>query len=129
VSRAREVAVTARGASESVVSAEAALLSPGHAAELLERLIYEQVLETIDLDRLAAIEMQLALELGALEAISDAEMVDIAKSMIDRALALIPHDPRRYSKPGRPGEDGMDCELCEAEARPARDHRDTHRPP
>jgi len=104
-----------------------ALLSPGRAASLLEQVIYEQVLETIDLDRLAGIETMLAMELAELEDLSEEETVDLAKSMIDRALARVPDDPRRYGTFGRPG-DSLDCELCEAEARTRTRHQQ-HRDP
>ena len=79
-----------------------ALLSPAHAAVLLESVIYEQVCELIDLAALSQLEERLALELGKLDAISDDEMMELSRAMIDRALIRIADDEDRYTEQ-RPG--------------------------
>jgi hypothetical protein len=91
------------------------LVSPAQAAALLEHVIYEQVLECVDLDALYQLEQSLTLSAGDLEGIDHDHAADLAKSMLDRALLRLPDDMRRYLRAVEwMSCDG--CELCEAEA-------------
>jgi hypothetical protein len=63
-----------------------ALLSPGHAAQLLDRVIAEEVIRCIDTGALDALEERLAIDLGRMQQITDGEMVDLARELITRAL-------------------------------------------
>jgi hypothetical protein len=84
-------------------------MSPSRAETLLADVIYERVVECIDLDRLAGLEHELA-ELHAEQPPSDRTASDAwARATIDSALARLPMDPRRYLPFG-------DCGLCAAEA-------------
>lgn len=85
------------------------LMSPLRAEVLLADVIYERVVECIDLVRLADIEHELA-ELHADQPPCDRAASDAwARSTIESALARLPADPRRYLQFG-------DCGLCAAEA-------------
>lgn len=79
------------------MSAQVALLSPGHASQLLERVIYEQVRELVDLDALYELELMIATELGTVDAIGQDEQLDISRAMIDRALIRLAEDDDRYA--------------------------------
>jgi hypothetical protein len=84
-------------------------MSPARAEALLADVIYERVVECIDLTRLAEIEQELA-ELHAEQPPSDRGISEAwARGMIDAALARLPADPRRYLLFG-------ECGLCAAEA-------------
>jgi hypothetical protein len=93
-------------------------ITPAQATILLDQVIYEQVVECIDLDALYKLELQLIMQLGDLGGIADDQIPVLAASMIDRALLRLPTDLRGYldaaAWPMR------DCELCEDEARAAR---------
>ena len=86
-----------RQRSGAAVSAQVALLSPGHASQLLERVIYEQVRELVDLDALYELELMIATELGTVDAIGQDEQLDISRAMIDRALIRLAEDDDRYA--------------------------------
>jgi hypothetical protein len=97
-----------------------ALVTTEHATKLLEEVVYERVLGFFDLDGLFNFEQELWLALGECGMSEDA-IGDEAKAMIDRALARIADDPRRYATFGPPigGEHafGLDCPDCDDEAR------------
>ena len=97
-----------------------ALLTSERATKLLEEIVYERVLGYVDLDGLYNFEQELWLALGEC-GISEDAIGDESKAMIDRALARISGDPRRYMSfgPPSPGGDpfGLDCPDCEDEAR------------
>jgi hypothetical protein len=62
------------------------LLSPGHAAVLLERVIYEEVLHCVHVQKLRELEEMLAVELLQVGAIEERELLSIVREMIARAL-------------------------------------------
>jgi hypothetical protein len=72
------------------------LLSPDQASTLLEQVIYEQVVACVDLDALYQLEQSLILQLGELAGVSDDQVPQLAKAMLDRALLRLPDDVRRY---------------------------------
>jgi hypothetical protein len=90
------------------------LLSPAQAATLLDQVIYEQVLECIDLDALYRLEQSLTLMVGEIDGVPDDRICDTATAMLDRALLRLPDDVRRYLQAA--DWSGGDCALCEAEA-------------
>jgi hypothetical protein len=94
------------------------LLSPAQAATLLDQVIYEQVLECIDLDALYRLEQSITMMVGEIDGISDDRICDTATAMLDRALLRLPGDVRRYLRAANWPAQG-DCELCEEEARTA----------
>jgi hypothetical protein len=90
-------------------------ISPAMAHKLLERIVYEGVIECIDFDSLARMEDMLAMELCGTSEDDVDKAVAIAKAMIDQAWSEAISDARRYVNIQGHG-DGMDCELCDAEA-------------
>ena len=88
------------------------LLAPHQAAVLLDQVIYEQVLECVDLDALYRLEQSLIM----IVADYDRDRADdIARAIVDRALLRLPDDVRSYlhAFAGPPFDD---CELCAEEA-------------
>jgi hypothetical protein len=101
----------------------APLLAPHQAEVLLDQVIYEQVLECVDLDALYRLEQSLTM----IVADFDRDRADdIARAIVDRALLRVPDDVRSYlhAIAGPPFDD---CELCAEEARD--DTRPRERPP
>lgn len=92
------------------------LLTPAQAAGLLDQVVYEQVLECIDLDALYRLEQSLTMLVGEIEGIPDDRICDLATAMLDRALLRLPDDVRRYLR-AADWPPGGDCELCEEERR------------
>jgi len=90
------------------------LIAPHQAAVLLDQVIYEQVLECVDLDAVHRIEQSLTMIVADFD---PDRAGDLAKAIVDRALLRIPDDVRSYlhAVSGPPFEG---CELCEDEARP-----------
>ena len=78
----------------------AAATTPAQAARLLDEVIYEQVVECIDLDALCRLEHSLTLLVGELDGISDDRVCETAKAMLNRALRRLPDDVWRYLRPG-----------------------------
>jgi hypothetical protein len=62
------------------------LLSPGHAAVLLDRVILEEVLGCVDMQGLRELEEMLAVELLQVEEIDERELLPLVREMIGRAL-------------------------------------------
>jgi hypothetical protein len=94
------------------------MLDPSQTAVLLDHLVYEQVMGCIDLDALFDIEQSITLLTGDLDGVGADRAADLAKVMLDRALARLPDDMRRYLRAARwMSCDG--CEICEAEVREA----------
>jgi hypothetical protein len=92
----------------------APLLAPAQAAILLDQVIYEQVVECIDLDALYRLEQSLIMIVADFE--GDAGRAgDVAKAIIDRALLRIPDDVRSYLH-AMAGPPFAGCELCDEEA-------------
>jgi len=89
-------------------------LAAEQAATLLDRLVYEQVLACIDLDELYRLEQSIALLAGELDGIGEKQATELARAMLDGALARLPGDVRRYLR--AEWIDLTDCPLCEEEA-------------
>ena len=102
------------------------LLTPAQAATLLDQVIYEQVLECIDLDALYRLEQSLAMLVGEIEGVPGEHSCELATAMLDRALLRLPDDVRRYLQAADWPALG-DCELCGEAERP--DNRPPGRPP
>jgi hypothetical protein len=95
-----------------------ALLAVDQAADLLDRVVYEQILECIDLDEIYHLEQSLAFTASSLPGVSHARSTEFAKSLLDRAFQRLPDDIRTYLRAVEAlACDG--CELCEEEAREA----------
>jgi hypothetical protein len=93
----------------------ALLLAPTQVQHLLDQVVYEQVLECIDLDALYKVEQSLVMHFGELDGVDDDQITEHARLLIDRALLRIPGDLRAYLSAAAWPLDG--CELCEEEAR------------
>ena len=93
-------------------------LGPAQAQTLLDQVIYEQVIECIDLDALCQLEQSLAMMAGELEGVGPDKAGEMATAMLDRALQRLPADVRGYLRlAGLLSTSG--CELCDEETRPA----------
>ena len=93
----------------------APLLEPDQASDLLDLVVYEQVLGCIDLDELYHLEQSLALSATGLPGISHQRGIELAKLMLDRAFRRLPDDIRTYLR----AVEALacnGCELCEQEA-------------
>ena len=93
-----------------------AMITPERATKLLDEVVYERVLGFLDLDGLFGFEQELWSALGECGVDEDHIGVE-AKAMIDRALARIGDDPRRYGTFGGAPALGFDCPDCLDEAR------------
>ena len=88
---------------------QAPLVSPAQASILLDQVIFEQVLECIDLDALYRLEQSLAMLVAELDGVPEQRAATLAKAMVDRAVLRLPDDMRRYLRTS----DGTAAELCE----------------
>jgi hypothetical protein len=87
-------------------------MSPDLAARLLEDVLYQRVLDCIDLEALAHLEQELwasVYDTGP----SDDDSLRVAREMLDRAFARIQRDPRRYLLQC---DDGSNCVRLERAA-------------
>jgi hypothetical protein len=84
-----------------------------------DQVLYEQVLECVDLDVLYHLGHSLHTMIGEIDGVPDDRVTDIARSMLDRALVRLPDDLRDYLCVSEWGA-REDCILCEAEALQAR---------
>lgn len=101
------------------------LLTPAQAAELLDQVIYEQVLECVDLDAIHHVAQSLDSMIGEINGIPDDHVGELARSILDRALLRLPDDLRGYLRISEWASRDA-CVLCEAEARQtARQRRGT----
>jgi hypothetical protein len=98
------------------------LLTPVQAAALLDQVIYEQVLECVDLDALYRVAQSLDSMIGEIDGIPDHQVGALASSMIDRAVLRLPDDLRGYLRVSEWAA-REDCILCHEEARQAGDRR------
>ena len=90
------------------------LLGPAQAQTLLDQVVYEQVIECIDLDALGRLEQSLLMMVADLEGVPDDKAGEIATAMLDRALARVPADVRSYLRlAGLLSASG--CALCDEE--------------
>jgi len=97
-----------------VKPAEAApLLAPEHASRLLDDVIYEQLAGLVDFDGIWQLEQILAMSMCDMDSVSEDEMVELSKGLIDRAWHKLADDPRRYARFS--SEPFGECELCEEE--------------
>jgi hypothetical protein len=89
----------------------APLIAPAQAAELLDHVVREQVLECLDLEALYRLEQSLTLLVAELEAAAGDQPAAVAAALVDRALARLPDDVRRFIRagPGSPFDDGGYC--------------------
>jgi len=98
------------------------MLDADHAGELLDRVVYEQILECIDLDELCRLEQSLALTAADLPGMNHQRGIELARTMLDRAFRRLPDDIRTYLR-AIEALRCSGCELCEEEAREARSAR------
>jgi len=109
-----------------VVPVPAPLLAPAQVQRLLDQVVYERVLDCIDLDALYKLEQSLVMHLGEIDGVADDHIAQHAKVLIDRALLRVPGDARAYLTAAAWPIDG--CELCEEEARAGSARRDSGPP-
>jgi hypothetical protein len=76
------------------------LFTPPQAAALLDQIIYEQVLESVDLDALYRLEQSLTMMVGELHGVPFAQATESAKAVLERCLLRLPDDIRRYLRAG-----------------------------
>ncbi len=84
------------------------LLDPAQAASLLDLVVYERVLECVDLDALARVECALMSTVADVAGISPRQASYTAKSMVDRALLRLPSHVRAYLR----AVDALRCDDC-----------------
>jgi hypothetical protein len=94
----------------------APLFTPAQAQVLLDQVIYEQVLECVDVDALVRLEQSLALMADELDGVGYDRACELARSMLDRAILRLPDDVRRYLRAAVLLSFDS-CELREDEAR------------
>jgi hypothetical protein len=89
------------------------LLTPPQASALLDQVIFEQVLECIDLDKLYRVEQSVVLLVGDLDGLPEDQIAATARALLDSALHRLPAHLRSYlCASAYPPFGG--CELCEA---------------
>jgi len=89
------------------------LISQGTAERLFEALLYDRVCELVDLDQMFELQCFLTAELMNV-GVKGEESVAIGRALIDRALAQLATDDRRYLR-ARSAFRGCDCERVERE--------------
>lgn len=92
-----------------------ALVPPEKAQELLEEVLYERVVEHVDVAALYKLESDLWMAMCDVEVMHEDAARTAARDMIARALRRLADEPDRYAQLLSPF--GDDCELCEEEAR------------
>jgi hypothetical protein len=107
------------------------LLTPAQAKDLLEQVLFEQVVECLDLDALYRLEQSLTMLVGEIDGVASDKVADTARAMLDRALLRLPDNVRAYLN--MTSLLSSHCELCEDEARggeprPRRKPRDPRSP-
>ena len=73
-------------------------LSPPQAAHVLDGLIYAQVCKHVDFSGLLELQERVAIELARLRAVTDEQMLDLARATIARALFAVA-DGYRHAEP------------------------------
>lgn len=96
----------------------AALLTPAQAAALLDQVVYEQILECVDLEALYHVAQSLDTMIGEIEGVASEQVGELARAIIDRAVLRLPDDLRGYLRVSEWAA-REDCVLCQAEARQA----------
>jgi hypothetical protein len=95
------------------------LLTPDQAAILLDQVVYEQLLECIDLDEVSRVEQSLTLLVSELDGMTAERIDELARATLDRALRRLPDQIRRYLRDGAwPSFAG--CESCDDDDRSGR---------
>lgn len=91
------------------------LLTPAQATDLLEQVLFEQVVECLDLDSIYRLEQSLTMLVGELDGVTSDKVADTAKAMLDRALLRLADNVRAYLN--MTSLLSSHCELCEEQAR------------
>ena len=91
------------------------LVSPAQAAVLLDQVIYERVLDCVDVDALVQLEHMLALQIEELDGVDDERAGALARAIVERAVLRLPDDLVRFLRVA--AVLSVDCEICEDEAR------------
>ena len=76
------------------------LFTPPQATALLDQIIYEQVLECIDLDAIYHLERSLTMMIAELHAMPHDRATQTTQALLDRCLLRLPDDIRRYLRAG-----------------------------
>jgi len=71
-------------------------LGAGQVADLLDELIFEQIIECVDLDALCRVERRITMLVGEVEGVPDDRIGELTTALLDRALLRLPNDVRRY---------------------------------
>ena len=87
------------------------MLSPTQASSLLDLMIYERVLECVDLDALSRVEQGLMSTVSDVVGMSPQQASYAAKSMIDRSLLRLPSHARSYLRV----VEALQCDDCEGD--------------
>ena len=81
--------------------------------QVIEDLVFEHLLDLVDLDRMKELEMMVALKVGALGETADADRLhERSAAILVRAWHRLILDPRRYLDFTGRWEPDDDCELC-----------------
>ena len=88
------------------------MIAPDKAARLLDDVLYQRVVECINLPKLLMVEIDLWASLSECTNGVDKALRAEAAAMVDRAIARFAADPERYA-PVHPF--GTQCDLCEEE--------------
>jgi len=105
------------------------LLTAAQAGSLLDQVIFEQVLECIDLDALFRVEQSITMIVGELDGIADDQITETTTVMLDRALLRLPANLRSYlSAAAWPLPDCRLCEANEADERSIKPGRESEVP-
>ncbi len=93
----------------------APLFTPPQATALLDQVIYEQVLECVDLDALYHLEQSLLLMVSDLQAMPHDRATETTQALLDRCLLRLPDDVRRFLSTGPVSMPFAfdDCALCD----------------
>jgi hypothetical protein len=89
------------------------LLTPDQAAALLDHVIFERVVDCIDLDGIAQVERSLSLMLADIEGVPSPRAGELARAILERAVRRLPDDLLGYAD--LTNILSLDCELCMAE--------------
>jgi hypothetical protein len=94
-----------------VTQPNAPLFTPPQATALLDQILYEQVLECVDLDALYHLEQSLVLMVAELQDLPHDRATETTQTLLDRCLLRLPDELRGYLRAGPVRFDG--CTLCD----------------
>jgi len=81
--------------------------------KLIEDMVFEHLLDLVDLERMKELEMLVAMRIGELGETPDAEgLPERSAAILVRAWHRLILDPRRYADFSGEWEPDDDCELC-----------------